>query len=99
MDLKGKHLDRTGSVKDAISSKAAPLAPITSDTDAEPHGPTHEDDPHADADAENETEAEGSAQAQAGAASVVRRPTEASQTDREDAHVFEVVRRDLLLGP
>ena len=121
MDLKGK--DR-GSVKDTMpSSKNAPLAPITSDTDTErrhalPHdsrsGPVVvvDDDAHAD-DENDETEAQDSAgsmtaqsanpiHGKAGTASVpslVRRPTEASQTDREEAQVFEVVRRDLLLGP
>ncbi|KAI1617190.1 autophagy-like protein 11 [Exophiala viscosa] len=34
-----------------------------------------------------------------GRGSNMKDPTEASQTDREDAKVFEVVRRDLLLGP
>ena len=34
-----------------------------------------------------------------GVASFVKQPTERSQTDREDAQVFDVVRRDLLLGP
>jgi hypothetical protein len=122
LDMKGK--DR-GSAKDMLpSSKVAPLAPITSDTDAErrhvlPHDArggaivVPDDDAHADADAENENdeaEAHDSAgsmtaqaasqtQAQASVPSIVRRPTEASQTDREDAQVFEVVRRDLLLGP
>ncbi|OAL29753.1 putative endo-1,3(4)-beta-glucanase 2 [Fonsecaea nubica] len=67
--------------------------------------PIPDDDAHADADAENENDEpearnlagssqdQGSGQGQAGNASVpsiVRRPTEASQTDREDAQVFEV---------
>ena len=74
-----------------------------------------DDDAHADADNEiDEVEAQDSAgsmtaqaasqsQTHAGTTSsvpsLVRRPTEASQTDREEAQVFEVVRRDLLLGP
>lgn len=110
MDLKGKHLDR-GSVKD-MPSKAAPLAPIRSDTDAEQASSPlagmagdAEGEGHADADAENETNADAreasttAAPDQAAVASFVRQPTEASRTDREDANVFEVVRRDLLLGP
>ncbi|KIY03699.1 uncharacterized protein Z520_00390 [Fonsecaea multimorphosa CBS 102226] len=127
VDLKGKLHDRS-SVKDGMpSSKLAPLAPISSDTDVEqrralPHDvggrsvAIPDDDAHADADAENENDeseaqnladsmtlqAAGQGQGQVGTASVpsiVRRPTERSQTDREDAQVFEVVRRDLLLGP
>ncbi len=74
-----------------------------------------DDDAHGDADNENdEAEGQDSAgsmtaqaasqspvqgQASASVPSIVRRPTEASQTDREEANVFEVVRRDLLLGP
>jgi autophagy-related protein 11 len=119
LEMKGKERG----VKDMLpSSKVAPLAPITSDTDAErrhalPHdakGGTvavPDDDAHGDADNEND-EAEGQdsagsmtaqttsqVQGQASVPSIVRRPTEASQTDREEAQVFEVVRRDLLLGP
>jgi autophagy-related protein 11 len=107
MDLKGKHdalgIGRGSSAKD-MPSKAALLAPITSDTDAEQRQDTGEDDTNADADAENETTDGGRTQRsglrnQTMVASVVRQPTSASQTDREDAQVFEVVRRDLLLGP
>lgn len=100
MDLKGKHdpatTGRGGSMKD-IPPKATPLAPITSDTDAEQAQNLAEDDINGDADAENENE--NNARGQGARSSVVRQPTEASQTDREDAQVFEVVRRDLLLGP
>jgi autophagy-related protein 11 len=121
LDLKGKE---RSSVKDLLpSSKVAPLAPITSDTDTERRHALPQDarggvmavaadDPHADADNENDdveestrsttAQATSEFQGQTGTASVpsiVRRPTEASQTDREEAQVFEVVRRDLLLGP
>lgn len=67
-----------------------------------------DDDANADADAENEhdegEEAPASnqtttVQQQASTPSIVRQPTQRSTTDREDAQVFEVVRRDLLLGP
>ncbi|KAL2436265.1 Autophagy-related protein 11 [Exophiala dermatitidis] len=104
LDLKGKHdtigASRGGSnVKDMTSK--APLAPIKSDTDAEQAQPEG-DEAGADADAETERD-EGEAARpdnQAGpVASMVRQPTAASATDREDAQVFEVVRRDLLLGP
>ncbi|KAJ9610197.1 oligomeric, coiled-coil, peripheral membrane protein [Cladophialophora chaetospira] len=74
---------------------------------------THpDDDAHADADNENDdAEAQDSAgsmtaqaasqvQGQAGASvpSIVRRPTEASQTDREEAQVFEVSSQDPGMG-
>lgn len=94
VDLKGKH--------DSHPLSKAPLAAITSDTDAEQSQARGvEANAAADTDAENEQDAAGpsGAPAQTGVASIVRQPTAASQTDREDAQVFEVVRRDLLLGP
>ncbi|KIX03353.1 uncharacterized protein Z518_06905 [Rhinocladiella mackenziei CBS 650.93] len=99
VDLKGKHdaLGRRGSLRDVPSK--APLAPITSDAE-QAHGAVNDDANNADAEAENENETKAqNAGPQAGVASVVRQPTSASETDREDAQVFEVVRRDLLLGP
>jgi autophagy-related protein 11 len=106
VDIKGKHDGSGGrgsSTKD-MPAKAAPLAPITSDTDAEQAQRPRKDDTNADADDENEVENKRPAQGAGsgpptGTASFVRQPTAASQTDREDAQVFEVVRRDLLLGP
>ncbi|KAK4939106.1 oligomeric, coiled-coil, peripheral membrane protein [Elasticomyces elasticus] len=88
MDLKSKHdaasTGRGSGMKDA-PAKAAPLAPITSDTDAEQaQNMAEEDDSNGDADNENEATGHGAR------SSVVRQPTEASQTDREDAKVFEV---------
>ncbi|EXJ88005.1 hypothetical protein A1O1_04932 [Capronia coronata CBS 617.96] len=109
VDLKGKHdvlaASRGGSVKDVPSK--APLAPISSDTDAEQsHARADEANAEAEADAGADGDnAQDAAQpgpksgTQTATASIVRQPTAASQTDREEAQVFEVVRRDLLLGP
>ncbi|KAK7890817.1 oligomeric, coiled-coil, peripheral membrane protein [Exophiala xenobiotica] len=97
VDIKGKHDGSGGrgsSTKD-MPAKAAPLAPITSDTDAEQAQRPRKDDTNADADDENEVENKRPAQGAGsgpptGTASFVRQPTAASQTDREDAQVFEV---------
>ncbi|KIW12514.1 hypothetical protein PV08_09791 [Exophiala spinifera] len=105
VDVKAKQdgsSGRGGSVKD-MPSKAAPLAPITSDTDTEQvKKAVKEDAADEDADDENDRPrgvAGSGPGPQTVTASFVRQPTAASQTDREDAQVFEVVRRDLLLGP
>ncbi|EXJ86710.1 hypothetical protein A1O3_03663 [Capronia epimyces CBS 606.96] len=105
VDLKGKYdtmgLNRGGSVKD-VPSKAH-LAPISSDNDAEQSQPGGaETSTHADAETEHDDPARTAGPrpgTQPGVASIVRQPTAGSQTDREHAQVFEVVRRDLLLGP
>ncbi|KAK5260769.1 oligomeric, coiled-coil, peripheral membrane protein [Exophiala xenobiotica] len=97
VDIKGKHDGSGGrgsSTKD-MPAKAAPLAPITSDTDAEQAQRPRKDDTNADADDENEVENKRPAQGAGsglptGTASFVRQPTATSQTDREDAQVFEV---------
>jgi autophagy-related protein 11 len=90
IDLKAK---RDGS---GLKDMAAPLAPITSDTDAEGDigRPSNSKDSLAAAGMTISNSASAG-----GVAGVVRQPSETGQTDREEAQVFEVVRRDLLLGP
>ncbi|KAK6373554.1 oligomeric, coiled-coil, peripheral membrane protein [Exophiala oligosperma] len=95
VDVKAKQDGTSGrgsSVKD-MPAKAATLAPIASDTDTEQVKKAAKEETGTDADDENENQqaAPGSSTApQAGTASFVRQPTAASQTDREDAQVFEV---------
>ncbi|KEF61044.1 uncharacterized protein A1O9_02608 [Exophiala aquamarina CBS 119918] len=104
-----KSMDLTRKRGEASSSKdiQTPLAPIVSDTDAERDGNSSTVRRSHSISKDNGVGSPSSSFA-AGAAkttgmnlppSVVRQPSETGQTDREDAHVFEVVRRDLLLGP
>ncbi len=96
--------------RSSVKDTAAVLAPITSDTDAEMQahaagsGARNESTVAENAESTanapaNEGSGSGPVGTGAGTASFVRQPTSASETDRGDAHVFEVVRRDLLLGP
>jgi autophagy-related protein 11 len=101
-----KSIDLTRKRGEGNSSKdmQPPLAPIVSDTDAERDG-NGSTVRRSHSVSKDSGVASPSASATASATgtplplSVVRQPSETGQTDREDAHVFEVVRRDLLLGP
>ena len=100
-----KSVDLTASRKrdnSGLKDMAAPLAPIVSDTDAERDPPTRRNNSISRLEGNLAAE-DGSSPAEpsmpSATPSFVRQPSERAQTDRENAQIFEVVRRDLLLGP
>ncbi|KAK5065040.1 hypothetical protein LTR84_000875 [Exophiala bonariae] len=103
-----KSVDLTRKRGEGNNSKdmQAPLAPIVSDTDAERDGNNimvrRSQSISKDKGIGSPTSGVNATASASGATvppSLVQQPSETGQTDREDAHVFEVVRRDLLLGP
>lgn len=104
-----KSIDLTRKRGEGSSNKdmQPPLAPIISDTDAERDGNSStvrrsqsvSKDHGVGSPSSSAAAVAASATGSALPPSVVRQPSDTGQTDREDAHVFEVVRRDLLLGP
>lgn len=100
-----KSIDLTANRKrdnSGLKDMAAPLAPIISDTDAERDPPTRRNNSISRIEGNLEVE-DASSPAEPTMPSLtpsfVRQPSERAQTDRENAQIFEVVRRDLLLGP